>query len=471
MINDRLKDSILLEEKPLVELPFLLKVFLVVAFLGMGLSLLFLPYSIVLALFVGICVAIGILFNPFIGAMLLITAAYVHPIQFMPQLIKYHVTTITAFVILLIWGFHILIYRDFHIPKSRPLLCFFGFVFIASFSSFLHWEESSFLYIDLLKVFILFFLIVNLTKTRKNIFVMVVSLLVLGCLASTYAIYQRFHGMGLVYTGEGIIRVSGFSNSPNAFALSVLLLIPFAFGLLVKVKSVFLKVFLFSMLGMFILGIMFSYSRAVFIALPAVLFLSTWKFVDKNKRLIGIVAILIIIAIALPFVPQKYMRRVESITDLNRPSIKSRLDGYIIGFQMMVDHPFLGVGIGRWHQEYWPRAFASPLIQTKSSSVQHNIFIEVGSETGIIGLTLFLLLLFFAFKDIRIAHRIFVKAEDSLLSIFSQSLEISLIGFLIATMFVAAIHVKFLWVVLGLILALKNLATTNTKIPKGESLV
>jgi len=80
------KQDILTEERPLLELPAVIKMFLAIAFLCLGVSLLIFPYYIVLAAFFGIVIAIGILFNPFIGAVLFIAAAYLHPLQFMPEL-------------------------------------------------------------------------------------------------------------------------------------------------------------------------------------------------------------------------------------------------------------------------------------------------------------------------------------------------------------------------------------------------
>jgi uncharacterized membrane protein len=99
-----------------------------------------------------------------------------------------------------------------------------------------------------------------------------------------------------------------------------------------------------------------------------------------------------------------------------------------------------------------------PLIRTKTSSVQHNIFIEVGSETGFAGLLFFIMLIIWAFKDARETRRIFYKLNEWTLTVFCQALEIGLVGFLISTMFVAAIHVKFFWIILGMILAMKGLA-------------
>jgi len=172
------KQDILTEERPLLELPAVIKMFLAIAFLCLGVSLLIFPYYIVLAAFFGIVIAIGILFNPFIGAVLFIAAAYLHPLQFMPELKYSNITTAVAFVIFLVWAFHILIYRDFRFIKSRQIPYFIIFALIVTLSSVLRWEESSFYYLDLLKVFVLYFLIANLTKTRKDVIIIVTILLI-----------------------------------------------------------------------------------------------------------------------------------------------------------------------------------------------------------------------------------------------------------------------------------------------------
>lgn len=458
MDETKKRQDFLLEEKPIIELPTLLGIFLVILSLGLGFSLLIFPSHIILALFFGVVFAISILFSPFIGAILFIAAAYLHPIQLMPELRHSNFTTALAFIIFLVWAFHILIYRDFSIPKSRQSLYFLGFVFIATVSSLVRWEESAFHYVDLLKVFILYFLISNLTKTKKHIFIIVITLLVLGLMASLMAIYQCSHGLGIRMSG-GILRVTGFSNNPNDFGLSLLLLIPFAFALVIKNNRFTVKLVALSLICIYLLGILISFSRAVYLGLPIVLILSAWKFISKEKRFITVIAILILITLVLMFLPQQFWNRIHSIimTEAD-PSIWSRIDGDIVGLKMMVANPIIGVGIGRWSREYWPIAYALPLIRTKTSSVQHNLFIEAGSETGIIGLVMFILLIFYAFKDVRESNRIFEKSQNTLLSIFSQSAEISLVGFLISSMFIAALHIKFVWIILGFIVALKSMA-------------
>lgn len=458
MEDSQKKEIVLLEERPIIELPVLLKIFFFLSFFGLGLSFLFLPCQIVLTLFLGICLAAGILLNPFIGALLFVASAYLHPLQFMRGLIYSNVTTMFGLAVLFIWGFHILIYRDFYIPKSKQLPYFFGFTFIAAFSSFLHWEESSFYYLDLVKVFVLYFLIIILTRTKKHIFILVAAILILGLMTSLLAIYQSIQGTNF-RTAGGLFRVTGFSDDPNDLALSLVLLLPFTVGLFAKINGFKIKAAALVLFFLYILTIILTFSRAVYLALPAVLILSIWKFVKKGRRFAVLIIILFTMVSSFNFLPQKVLHRIKSIgmADID-PSIWNRLDGYVVGLQMMADHPFVGIGIGRWQQEYWPHAFAAPLIRTKFSSVQHNIFIEVGSETGFIGLTLFVLLIFYALKDLRDSRRIFERIKYLPMLLFSQSLEIGLVCFLISTMFVAAIHVKFFWIILGFILALKNVA-------------
>lgn len=458
MDETRRRQEISLEERPIIELPALLKIFLVLLFLGLGLSLLIFPGYMALAVFLGVVVAISILFSPFIGAVLFVAAAYLHPIQLMPELRYSNFTTAFAFIIFLVWAFHVLIYRDFSISKSRQLLYFFGFVVIATASSLVRWGESAFYYIDLLKVFILYFLISNLTKTKRHIFVLVTIMLVLGLLSSLLAIYQYTHGIGLQMSG-GILRVTGFAKTPNDLALSLLLLVPFVIGLLARSNRFRVRVVMLFLLFMYMAGIIISFSRAAYLGLIIVMFLSAWKFIRKGKRFISIIAVLLILISVLMSLPEQFWHRAKSITMTETdPSIWARLDGYIVALKIMGDNPLIGVGIGRWSQEYWPRAFAMPLIRTKTSSVEHNIFLEVGVETGFIGLILFILLILYGFKDARESNRIFEKSKIPLLDVFSKSAEIDIVGFLVATMFVAAIHVKFFWIIMGFIVALKSTA-------------
>ena len=450
--------DIYLEEKPIIEFSTLTFLLVCIISLIFAAALLFLPWYITLIFFIGSVLIIAIFLNPFIGIPLFLIAAFVRPLAFMPQLAQYQIPVIAASGILIAWFFHIMVHRDFKMPQTKQLFFYFMFLVILIGSSLVHWEETKFMFLELIKVLILYFLCASLVKTRRHIFIIIFLMIGLGVLTAGYAVYQQMHGLGQ-QLGGGIIRVTGFEGDPNYLAMDLIILIPLVLSLFLITRSMFIKITLFLVFLLFLGAIGLSFSRAGALGSLAVLFVCGWKFFAGTKKVQYLLLLISIILVTLPYLPVKYVERIKSIVDLSEISIKGRLDGFIVGVLLMKDHPFIGVGIGRWFFEYWQKAIMIPGIETKFSWFPHNIFIEVGSQIGIIALISFLLLIIYIFQDLIFARRIVkeIKTEHMLATII-QAIQISIFGFIICASFVAAVNLKLFWILAGLSVALKQLA-------------
>ncbi len=78
------------------------------------------------------------------------------------------------------------------------------------------------------------------------------------------------------------------------------------------------------------------------------------------------------------------------ITDANF-AVKERMAYWFGGLYMIHDHPWQGVGLGNYGQEYDAKYFTSPFM--KSQVHAHNYYIHITAETGFIGLAAYLLLI------------------------------------------------------------------------------
>lgn len=450
------EEKVYLEEKPIIEFPVLVVLFMVVVSLFLALGLLFLPWYMIFILFIGIALIIGIFLNPFVSIPLYLIAAFLRPLAFTPELVEYQLPVIAAFGILFAWFFHIMVYRDFRFPQTKQLFFCFIFLFFLVSSSLVYWEQSRFMFLDLLKLLILYFLVATLVKTKRHIFIIVSLLLSLGVLTAIYAIYQQMHGLGQ-QLGGGVIRPTGFEGNPNYLAMDLIILIPLVLALFLTLSSIFMKIILFFIFFLFLGIIGLTFSRAGVLGTLIVLFLCGWKFFARKRKIQYLLLIITAILIILPYLPIKYIERIKSIVDLSEVSIRGRLDGFIVGLLMMGDHPFIGVGIGRWGFEYWQKAITLPEIQTKSSWFPHNILIETGTQVGIIALIAFFLLIIYIFKDLISARKIVkeIKTEHTLFTII-QAMEISMFGFLVCSSFAATVHLKLFWMLAGFSVALKQ---------------
>jgi len=72
-------------------------------------------------------------------------------------------------------------------------------------------------------------------------------------------------------------------------------------------------------------------------------------------------------------------------------AVKERMAYWFGGIHMAEDHPWQGVGLGNYGAQYDAKYFVSPFM--KSQVHAHNYYIHITAETGVIGLTAYLLLI------------------------------------------------------------------------------
>ena len=197
------------EEKPIVELPSLLVLFLAVISVIFGLSLIVFPPLIVFLVFLALGIGLGIILNPFVAIPVFIVGAYLYPVAFFPELAPYHPTTIFALGVLFVWVFHIILYKDFKAIKSKQIIYMFLFTVVVSIASVFNWEYSNSAFIDFLKVLILYFVVAHLVNTRLRISILIYMLIPFGVIISLYALYLQARGIGRGYI-EGAMRVISF---------------------------------------------------------------------------------------------------------------------------------------------------------------------------------------------------------------------------------------------------------------------
>jgi len=452
------------EERPIIELPTLIKISLIFLCLCVGASLLFLPWYLVLFLFLGLCLGIAIFFDLYIGVLIFLAGAYLHPTAIFPALQPFHIARNLAFGILFIWLLHILIYKDFRVVKTPQNLFVLGLASALLFSSFRYFDYSFPLFIELVsKAVVLYFIIINVVRTRKQIMILLWILLMLGFISSSVGIYQYIHGTGLKLVGR-ITRILGTTQNPNILAAELVLIVPIIVTLFKNQRRKIIKSILLSFFVLIIMAIILTFSRAGMATLSLVLFFSFIRFIFGNrKRLTAIVysffIFLVAILIIFPFIPQEYWGRMRTITDLEEISIASRLEAWRLAFDMILEHPLLGVGFGAFKYEFFTQALMSADIKTRFVMLHaHNLYLHTGAEAGILAFSFLLIIIFYAWKQLRKARYLFREKGDMLFSGISGALEISLIGFFIMNMVSWHLDLLIFWIIIGFAVVLNKLS-------------
>jgi len=456
------------EEKPLFEFPALVKGCILFASFLLGLSLLLLPWHFVLFIFIGLCSAVAVFFNIFIGLLLFLVIATLHPGKLISEAYGlYYLSRYLSFGVLFIWLFHTLVYRDFKVVKARQNIALLGFAIVIFLScvkdrgllTLLEGGYTTEYLLDYIKLFILYFLIIYLIKTRKQFMIFIWSLIILGTVSCFIGLYQYANGIGMIEEG-GSLRITGTAADPNYYALHIIMLIPISISLLLNSRSILTKLFLSGFTILSLLNVLFTFSRGGMIGLAIVLSLSFVIMLlhNRNKIIPSLIVVLIVIS-AIPFIPEQYWSRAKTITNLEDVAVRARLDTWKIGYEMVQDHPVLGVGVGNFPYEYYYRAMTSRDTKTKARHVAHNTFIEVAAESGIIALVFFIMLILWTMGDLRKSGAVFRKSGDNQLYYISQALIISLMGYIACGVFLSQQYLFMFWIIVPLSIVIRRLET------------
>ncbi|MEK9166823.1 MAG: O-antigen ligase family protein [Patescibacteria group bacterium] len=212
------------------------------------------------------------------------------------------------------------------------------------------------------------------------------ALLTSGVLLSTSALYQ-------VWTGDFStpdLRASGPFESANYLALYLGPI--FVYGVLSSIKEEdgFEKILL--IFATLICGgaLFFTKSYASWIAVSVTLLISFLLFLRKQAphfRLAGIFVILV--GLAVVFYSQADTEKFKQFFDFtNRSSSGVRVQIYTIAWDLIKQHPILGIGLGQFEQVYQTQA-VSILGTAPFEWVMlhpHNLYFALWLNTGLLGL-------------------------------------------------------------------------------------
>jgi O-antigen ligase len=334
------------------------------------------------------------------------------------------------------------------------LSCLLGMLLLAiATAPFSFWPSQSLSYIlDLYaKNIILVYLMVQAMRSDPDTR-FVVGALIGGC---TLQVVMMIAGFGplITYKSEPYRIGIGGSHDPNDLALLLVIIIPFAFFML-KGSRLFTRILLLLSIALMLLGIVKTGSRGGFLGLIVIGTLIIMRGSAQARQcvtpskyvLLTIATGVILFAVAAP---PAYWERIKTIfnpkDDYNLTDKAGRLMIWETGVRMIISRPLTGVGISCFpiaHGQY---------TGSKLHISPHNSFLQVTAELGIIGLILFVAIIFISLRAARFIRR---RAREDLLWLASAT-EISFIGFAISASFLTHAYTAIFCFLVGMGAALR----------------
>ena len=353
----------------------------------------FIPVEYIALMVVAACVGTLIMCNPEIGVILCFFAL---PFVSTMQITLATVAVGFAFVVKLIRG-----KRYIKIDKMDICVMLFALVLIILGGIGSVNPVSSIKTVAMFTLFMLmYFVTANSLNTYKWVSKASVALVAAGALSALVGIYQNVMGFeaSLIWIDTAMFsdieaRVIGTFDNPNVFGEFLIIVLPIAIALFATRKGFVKYMSLCSAIAMGA-ALIFTYSRGAWLgfALAIVVFLVLY---DEIWAKIGVVG-LAVSPFLVQFVPTSILNRVTSIGNVADTSTSYRVSIWQGTLRMLGD--FWPSGIGSGSAAFLSVYPAYALSGASYAQHAHNLYFQIASELGIVGIAVFLCVVLYFFK-------------------------------------------------------------------------
>lgn len=328
----------------------------------------------------------------------------------------------------------------------------FGIVIFISIQLAVFPELSKEHYIDFYSWAVIYFLIINIVNSRERFYIFL--MILLFCSAKiAIGTALTWAARGFSFTGWGLMGPRGYFQNSGELAILMLTLFPLAFYFYQAVRNKPLTWWERGLIVVFfvapIMTILGASSRGSQLALVGILALMYRKHVFRIKPMVA-VALLLVASFYL--LPEEQKERFSRMGD-DRTS-QQRMLYLERGWEMMKKYPVFGVGYFNF-PPYFSLHYPEDIITyNEQAELAHNIFIQVGTDAGFVGLGLF-----FGIIGCSLRLAFFVRPrreEDEFFRYVGTGLGYGIIGFVVAGQFVTVAYYPFLWIGAAFIVALSN---------------
>ncbi len=311
---------------------------------------------------------------------------------------------------------------------------------------------------------VVYFVLTQTITSRKQFITILIIFLLASLKLSQYGA-RTLALRGFAFADWGLAGPQGFFQNPGELAIQMLVFAPMALFFTIGIKT-YLKRWqvwlLHSMPITAILTVLGTNTRGgqLALAVQVLALIAMTKHRIRTFILIGLIGV-----IGFALLPDQQKARFEDIGS-DDTSIQ-RLLYWKHGWQMIKDHPWLGVGYNNF-RPYYSSYCLDDIVLNKlgdHSELPHNIFIQVGTDAGFSGLSVFVFLIAASFFMMHHIGKEARKADDDFLMYMTKGMNLALIGFVVAGQFVTVTYYPFFWIHLSLVTSIMTFNQNETTAP------
>jgi O-antigen ligase len=265
-------------------------------------------------------------------------------------------------------------------------------------------------------------------------------------------------------------RLGGSIGDPNRFAAKVLPGAIVAISMLFIVKSLAARLFFGGTAVIGVVAVLLSLSRGGLIAAAVVCLVAPLVIAGARGRVALATCGAIALAIGALFVltPPEARQRITESDGGN-----GRTDIWTVGWRMVEAHPANGVGAGNFeivsiHYLIQPGAILRDEYFVTAPKVAHNSYLHVLAELGVLGLSLYLVIIGIAMGCLYKAAQLGRRIGDRELSVLAYGVLLGVLSALVANFFISEQLAKLPWLLLAIGPAMLAIANERMKAHRAD---
>jgi O-antigen ligase len=246
---------------------------------------------------------------------------------------------------------------------------------------------------SLLMVFFVVHLIRNPLDLQRYVLLIFVTVFVTVVMGVANFMFGWVEQVSIIGGAAGVVRLASTYSDPNEFAAFLVAALPLGIYALRRFRSAVLRLLLIIMLFIMLAAIISTFSRAAFLSVALVMVVILLRD-GRNKAGFSVAAVLV--ASVLLLVPTHYWQRLGTLGEIASSSIitdwslRLRMATLQSAWNMFLDHPLTGVGIGN---------FIVRSADLFVRRVAHNSYLEVAAGVGIFGFMAWIMMIGIAFRE------------------------------------------------------------------------
>jgi putative inorganic carbon (hco3(-)) transporter len=272
------------------------------------------------------------------------------------------------------------------------------------------------------------------------------------------ALSLGFYGLkGGVFTltsggGSRVVGPAGtYISDNNTLALGMIVALPLIWYFQGLATKKWIRLGFISLALLTLIAIIGSYSRGALLGGAAMLF---FLWLKSRQKLMSSIAIIFVVLVTLIFMPEQWFERMNTIDDYQQDaSAMGRINGWQFAINVATAN-FMGGGFN----SFTPDMFYVYAPVPTDFHVAHSIYFQVLGDHGFVGLGLFLLLIFLAWRTgSRVKRFCKEKPELKWAADLAMMCQVSLVGYAVAGAFLSMPYYDFFYYVVALLVLLEKL--------------